>query len=173
MKLTEFISILDTYTPTGYSMYATSSRNTYNQNKDVQNTMLVVLPNPYPSFWRESCSQDVKFSIWFGKVVPIKTPTHLTQQHDPYSALELRDELFATINTYLESLNTSENIQVLTAPNLMFYDQPDGMGVNAQVWCEVNITARLFNVPGFVEPTYIVDENGNNVVDENGNYLTL
>lgn len=116
MTLTEFVSVLAQYTPIGYSLWAGGSRTAYNNEKTVGDTMLVVLPNPYPAEWRPACSHEVRFSIWFGKVVPIKSTTMNTQEHKPYSSLEIRDELFGVANTYLTALNGSDAMQVLTAP---------------------------------------------------------
>lgn len=146
MNLELFTDIIDQYTPTGYEFYVTGKRENYNLDKSINDTMLMVLPNPFPLNWREECHKVIDFSLWFGKLIDIKRSDIGTQQHDPYSPLELRSGMYDIAKSVLESMNNSEYITILGDMNGTFYDSPDGKSVNRQVWLEVPISIRLFYI---------------------------
>lgn len=146
MNLETFSSIIEQYTPTGYTFWAGGRREQYNIEKQISDTMLLVLPNPFPVNWREACSQKVTFSLWFGKLIEIKRTTTGEQQHDPYSPLELRSGLYGIAEQVISNLNGNQYVQVVTEASMgTFYDSPDGKSVNRQVWLEVPVTAIVYN----------------------------
>jgi len=144
MTITEFSDIIETFTPSGFEYYATGSQTNYNMEKSINDTMLLVLPNPYPSWYRGECYNDMDLEIWFGHLIDIKKTASGTEQHNPYSSLEVRDYMHSLANTMLDSLKDHDSIQVLEANNYEFYDSPDGKSVNRQVWLKIPITAKIY-----------------------------
>ena len=145
MTLSEFSAYIETYAPAGWTFWAGGHRETYNQEKQITDTMLLVLPNPYPVDWRGACKFEIEFSLWFGKLIEIKRTTTGEQQHDPYSPLELRSGLYTTVAEVIEELSTCDSIKVVSVTNGTFYDSPDGKSVNRQVWLEVPIKAVIYS----------------------------
>lgn len=145
MNLQELSAILESFTPTGFEYWAGGSRSEYNMKKKINDTMLVVLPNPFPLQWRSMCWHTVKLSVWFGKVIDLKRTTTGEQQHDPYSSIELMDGMYDTANDFLAQLNANDYIQVFQdITEATFYDSPDGKSVNRQVWLEVPLTLKIY-----------------------------
>lgn len=148
MTLQQFSGILEQYTPNGYEYWAGHNRSAYNIEKTISDTLLVVLPNPFPVQWREKCWHTISLQLWFGKLVELKSTTTGEQQHDPYNPIELRDGLYNTAADYLAQLNTDQYVQV--QQELIqgtFYDSPDGQSVNRQVWLQVPVTLKVYKVP--------------------------
>ena len=154
MNLELFTDIIDQYTPTGYEFYVTGKRENYNLDKSINDTMLMVLPNPFPLNWRENCYRVVSFSLWFGKLINIKRTTTETQQHNPYSPLEDRSDMYKMVEDVVEGINTDQYMQVINDVEVTFYDSPDGKSVNRQIWLEVPLTIRLWNVTDFEYVTF-------------------
>ncbi len=147
MNLQLFTSIIEQYTPSGYEFYASGKRENYNMKKSINDTMLMVLPNPFPINWREQCHKEIEFSIWLGKVIEIKRTTEGEQQHDPYSPLEERSGMYEVAKGIIEAMNNSEYITVVNEnAEGTYYDSPDGKSVNRQVWLEIPLNVRLFNI---------------------------
>ena len=145
MNLTQLSAILESYTPEGFEYWAGGSRNEYNLKKSINDTLLVVLPNPFPVQWRIKCWHTVKFSFWIGKLIDLKSAATGEQQHNPYSSLELMDGLYSIAKTYIEELNGNDFLQVAAEPiEGTFYDSPDGKSVNHQVWLEVPLTLKIY-----------------------------
>jgi hypothetical protein len=146
MTLQEFSEILEQYTPEGFTYWAGHNRAMYNAEKQISDTLLVVLPNPYPVEWRAKCWYTVQVQLWFGKLLTIKPTTTGDQQHNPYSPIEVRDEVYNIADEYLEQLNTDYNIQVnQDVIQGTFYDSPDGQSVNRQVWLQVPVTLKVYS----------------------------
>jgi len=144
MNLEIFTSIVEQYTPDGYTFWAGGKREEYNQMKEISDTMLLVLPNPYPVNWRERCSHKIEFSLWFGKLIEVRRTTTGEQQHNPYGPVELRSDLYGIAEQVLSAINGNQYFQVMDAIVGTFYDSPDGKSVNRQVWLEVPVTAIIY-----------------------------
>lgn len=149
MNILTFSQKIETATPTGYTFWAGHTREAYNMEKTISDTMLLVLPNPYPAQWRAGCSYTVDFSLWFGKMYEIYQSTTRTQQHNPYSAIEERKNMHDIVNDTMAMINADEAIAITEVQPIQFYDSPDGASVNRQVWAEVRIKAKVYNITGF------------------------
>jgi hypothetical protein len=169
MTITDFSNIIESNAPIGWGYYAAGERAQYNTNKTVSDVMLCILPNPWPSQWRNVCKRSVTFSLWFGKVVPVKRTTTGTQQHDPYSPLELRAELIALAQIVIAGLSNESNLSITNDPVVTFYDAPEGGSVNSQAWLEVPIEAIVWQMES--DEDYLIDNEGNYLI-EGTNYLT-
>lgn len=155
MNILQFTNIIESVTPAGWEFYATGQRTDYNRDRSVNDTMVLVLPNPYPTWYRQECSRRVEFSLMLFKVVPIKRTTTGTQQHNPNSPIELRDGIMAEVRGVLRAINETAYMQVVQAPQATFYDAPEGQSVNSQVAMEVNITADIYKIALTMDATTI------------------
>lgn len=146
MNLGQFTSIIESLTPAGYDFYAAHNRDVYNTQRDIQDTCLLVWPNPYPTLWRSGCRHKLTFSIWLGKMDDIKKSGGI-QQHANYSPLELRAGMIDTARELIENINDNEYMRVIRDSMVTFYDSPDGRSVNRQVWLEIPIEVEVNNPP--------------------------
>jgi hypothetical protein len=154
MTIVEFSEILQSYTPTGWSFWANHLRSAYNYERDIQNTMQLVLPRAWPSRWRETCEHTATVELWFLKLVELKKETEGTQQHDPYSSLEERHLLHQLADEVIEQINTNDKIQVLNVKPYNFFDSPEGRNVNRQILLQCEIELRVYDIETF---DYLLD----------------
>jgi len=144
MTIEQFSGIIETCKIAGWDYYASGDRNSYNRVKQtVDNTMILVLPSDYPTWYRGECSQPISFEIWLGEKRNIKQTTTGTQQHNPDSPIEQRDIMMAYAKTILQSISEADHILLLEAPIATFYDAPEGQSVNAQMWLKIPIKAKI------------------------------
>jgi len=146
MNLELFANIIESYTPDDWEFWAAHKREEYNLDKSINDTMLMIYPNPFPVNWRDKCWYNLEMALWFGKLVDIKRDTTGQQQHNPYSPLELRSGMYDIAKDVIQNMNNSDYIQVLPDVSGTFYDSPDGKSVNRQVWLEVPITVKFYNI---------------------------
>jgi len=147
MNITDFVARIGNYKPDGYEFWAGHLKSNYNMEKQVNNTLLLVVPNPFPANYRGSCYIDVRCEIWLGKIVPIKRTTEGTHQHDPYSPLEDRKQVQDIMTQLVALINADEWLAVVSPQvAVTFYDSPDGESVNRQVWGSVDIMVRAWGV---------------------------
>ena len=144
MKLTQFAAIIENYTPDGFTFWAGHARGNYNMTKDVSDTLLLVLPNPYPSMYRDECWHQVEFELWLGKLIEIKRTTEGTQEHRPYSSFETRQEVYDIADSMLYEMKQDDKLQLVTVNPMVFHDSPDGESVNRQVWLQIPVTAKIW-----------------------------
>lgn len=144
MNILQFTQIIEAITPTGWEFYASGQRTDYNRDRSVNDTMVLVLPNPYPVWYRDNCSHQITFELWFGVKVDLKRTTTGTQQHNPNAPVELRDTMNDYARTALEALKDNAYITLEQVQPATFYDAPEGQSVNSQVWLQVPITARVW-----------------------------
>lgn len=149
MNLQQFSRLLEQYAPDGFAYWAGHNKSSYNTEKTISDTLLVVLPNPFPVQWRDRCWHTVTMQLWFGKVVDVKTISIGEQQHDPYNPIELRDGLYMIAADYIAQINSNDYIQVQQEiVQGTYYDSPDGQSVNRQVWLQVPLTLKVYQPEG-------------------------
>ena len=163
MTIKEFLNKIEDYTPSGYAFWSGLHRTHYNTNKTVEDTFLVVFPNPWPAQWRSQCSYTVDVEMWLGHVVDIKKTVEGEYQHDPYSPIDILANLHIEANDLLASINTNAYLSVLNVDPFEFFDQPDGASVNSQVWLKIKASIRIWYVEEPEEIVYVV-HNGVQVV---------
>jgi len=144
MTTKQFSAAVEACKITGWTFYSFAEKTMYNTIKDtVDNTMLLVLPDEYPTWYRGECSNSVNFEIWLGVKRNIKQLTTGTQQHNPDSSLEQRDTIISYAKTIITSLSASSKIQVLKADRVIFFDYTLGQSVNNQMWLKIPIEAKI------------------------------
>ena len=148
MNITQFTQTIRQYVPAGHDYVARGSRFHYNQQKDVQDTILLVVPNPYPIWWRHDagqCSEQLTFDLYLFKGVSINNTTTGNEQYNPYSPTETRDEAAAVLETMVKAIYDDPNIQLRPASPLQvnFEDAVEGGTVNSQVVAWVRLEARV------------------------------
>jgi len=143
MNITAYLNRLEDYTPTGYTFWTGLHREAYNMEKTIQDTMLVVYPNPYPSDWRTHCSDTITQEIWFGMMVNLKREA-TEYSHAPYSGISVVQTIHDLADDFIASLNTDPYIAVNSVEPYTFHDSPDGKGVNRQVWLQVTLNLRIW-----------------------------
>ena len=163
MTIKEFLNKIEDYTPTDYNFWAGLHRTHYNNKKTVDDTFLVVFPNPWPAQWRNQCSHTIDIEMWLGHVVDIKKTMTGEYQQDPYSPIDIIANLHIEANDLLASINTDSNLTVLSVDPFEFFDQPDGASVNSQVWLKIKASIRIWYVEVPEEIVYVV-HNGVQVV---------
>lgn len=144
MTVKEFSAAIEACKITGWTFYASGDKNTYNREKTTtDNTMLLVLPNEYPTWYRGECTASISFEIWLGVKRVMKQTTTGTQQHNPDSSLEQRDTVIAYAKTIITSIAASTKIQLLDTSRVIFFDYDDGQSVNNQMWLKIPIKAKI------------------------------
>lgn len=146
MTITDFVKRMAFYTPASYTFWSGLDRSMYNAEKAISNTMLLVTPREWITDWRPMCSNTVDIELWFGQLIEITSTTGGTQQHKPYSNMEVNQLLQEVANTTIETITTDKAIHVLTS-KCEFFDSPDGQSVNRQIWLKCSISLRLWNIP--------------------------
>jgi len=147
MKLTQFAAIIENYTPDGFTFWAGHARGNYNMTKDVTDTLLLVLPNPYPAHWRDACWYEVTFELWLGKLIEVKRTTEGTEEHRPYSSIETRQGIYDIADAMITDMKDADYLQLITVDPMVFHDSPDGESVNRQVWLQIPVTAKIYIQP--------------------------
>lgn len=171
MNITQFTQTIGQYVPANHDYMALGNRLQYNQQKDVNDTILLVLPNPYPIWWlREEgqCSEPITFDLYLFKKVNIKASTTGNQQQNPYSPTETRDTMATTLMTMVQAIYDDPHIQLRPASPLSvnFEDAIEGPTVNSQAAAWVRLEAVLiYKDPNEFDP--VLDEQNNLIYDEN------
>jgi len=168
MKLTTFVNRIKLHTPTGWEFWAGLYRSTYNQEKQISDTMLMTLPKVYPANWRGYCAKEVDFELWFGKLLSINNTATGLEQHPPYHEMEQIQQLHDLAIETVQAISNDAFISLKNEPELVFYDSPDGKYVTRQVWVQVALKIDLwgdgfgFNyaipTPPNTPPSYIAPE---------------
>ena len=163
MTITEFVNRIELYLPTGYTFWSGLHRSSYNQEKLIEDTMLVVFPNPYPSQWRSFCNYNIDVEIWLGKMVNINNSVEGSYQVDPYSPLDVVQEMHLLADALIDDLNDDQYFNVMEVQPYEFFDSPDGKSVNRQVWLKVNVKLKAWFEATPAANVYVV-HSGINVV---------
>jgi len=175
MKLTTFVNRIKLHTPTGWEFWAGLYRSTYNQEKQISDTMLMTLPKVWPANWRGDCAKEVDFELWFGKLLSINNTATGLEQHPPYHEMEQIQQLHDLAIETVQAISNDAFISLKNEPELVFYDSPDGKYVTRQVWVQVALKIDLwgdgfgFNyaiptplntLPSYIAPEMVVLFNG-------------
>lgn len=185
MTITDFVNKIGTYAPTGWTFYA-GGTNKYNMEKAITDTMLMTLPN-WPLQFRFGQVTTVTFELWLGKLQEIARTTTQTQQHNPYSPIEIVQAIHNELEEVVSNIDKDEFLAVQSTTPMEFFDSPDGQSVNRQVWAKTTITMKVwcngsvgldydlnqtFN-PSDNGETILTDDSGVPLTDDSGNYLTV
>jgi hypothetical protein len=144
-QLTERIAV---HVPSGWEFWAGGNKFQYNLEKDVQDTLIMILPASYPIWWREGKQKqllDVQFHVL--KKTSIKNTRMEDQQHLPYDGLDIRAAMESFISYFANELNTDDHIRVVSAELMSFVPIPENATFNAQVEAIVLMTLELFCLP--------------------------
>ena len=144
MTIKQLIDEIGTYKPTGWTYYAGHTAEAYNAQRVITNTMVLVIPNPYPLFWRDQCTEKIKIKVLFMQLMPIfDTTVTGTQQHTPWSSAEDRAAIYTTVETAVKAMVESTKFGITWVSPVKFYDSPDGATVNRQMMAEVEIEMQI------------------------------
>ena len=140
MTIKQLIDEIGLYKPTGWTYYAGHTAEAYNAQRTIANTMMLVIPNPYPVFWRDQCTERIKAKLMYMQLIPVyDTTTTGTQQHVPWSSAEDRATLYDTVKASVQAMVLSTKLSVVSVSGVKFYDSPDGPTVNRQAVAEVEV----------------------------------
>lgn len=148
MTIKQLIDAIGAVKPTGWQYYAGHTAEAYNTERNIQSTMVLVVPNPYPLWWRDNCEENVQLKLLYLQLVDVyDTTTTGTQQHIPWSSAEDRAALYDTVRTSVIALSNVDYITVTAVAPVKFFDSPDGPTVNRQIMAEVIISVTLTKKP--------------------------
>ena len=170
MTIKQLIDTIEAAKPTGWQYYAGHTAEAYNAERTIQSTMVLVVPNPYPLFWRDECQQQIELKLLYLQLVNVFDSAQGTQHHLPWSSAEDRAQLYEIVRDSVQVIAGLDYISIREVKPVRFYDSPDGPTVNRQIMAEVIISATVTQKPDTV--VYLSDEDGNLLTDEEGNYLT-
>ena len=145
MQITQFINKISDYTPKDWNYWAGINRTDYNREKQVKDTMLLILPRNYPIFWRPNCIYKVNVEFWFGKVRPLFKSALQMQQHNPNEPIENKQALHTTAEIFISQLNEDSNIQIHECSDGEFFYSSEGKSINSQYWLRVKATLKISN----------------------------
>jgi hypothetical protein len=145
MNITTFIQRMQGYTPTGWEFWAGIARTDYNREKQLSDTMLLVIPRRWPQEWRPDCSHDLEFELWFGKLWRLRRPVKQLEQHDPSEPVEAMQAMHTTAAKVLAAITEDPAMQVLESDYMEFFPSGDGKSINQQFWLRVPVKLRCWN----------------------------
>jgi hypothetical protein len=155
MKVTTFIDTIRGYAPDGFRFWSGLYRGDYNQEKEIDNVMLLVLPRTWPSLWHDGCSRRITFSLWFGVTRDIMEGRISVNDREKYNDAGLLSAVHEVAIETLQAIGADTNISIVNDPAMSYFDAADGQAVNMQAWLEVPVEADIWAMTGEVE--YLID----------------
>jgi hypothetical protein len=144
MNITTFIQKIKSYTPDGWEFWAGIAPTDYNRKKEINDTMLMVVPRRWPPEWRPKCGYEIEFEFRFGKVWTLKRPVQQMEQHDPGEPVEAMQAMHTTSAEVLAAINEDASMAVLESDYMEFFPSPDGKSVNQQFWLRVPVKLKVW-----------------------------
>lgn len=157
MQITTLINKVSAHVPSGWAFWAGINRTDYNREKNIQDTMLMLISRRYPVEWRLKCGYEVETEFWFGKVTPILRSAMQMQQNNPNEPVEMIQAMHTTASVFIANLNRDAQIQVLHCDYSEYFYASEGKSINAQFWLRVPVTLKLHHY--MEEYDYIQDFN--------------
>jgi hypothetical protein len=174
MNIKQLTERIAAHVPSGWEFWAGRRMTQYNLEKDVQDTLVMILPASYPIWWRDGKQKQMKdFEFRVVKTTSIKNERTEDQQHLPYDGVDIQAAMESFITYFANELTTDDSIRVVSVQPMMFDPLPDNATVNAQVVGRVVMTLELFCVePVFdfgMYPVSLTYENNPIIYDYIGN----
>lgn len=145
MTILEFSNKIAAKKPTGWTFWTGVYAADYNREKNVTDTLVMVLPQWPVLFKTDQCKSPIKVEFWFLKKTSIINSTTGTQQHNPNDSLEAMVAVETVINAFFTSLQLDAGLLVRDVSNIEFMPTPAGGTVNAQSVSKVTASITVYH----------------------------